>query len=132
MKEEGKEVERGRISSDKIGNYKDLIAWQKSMQLVKIVYSLCKQLPPSEQFVMSDQLRRSAISIPSNIAEGQKRLNRAETIQFTGIALGSAAELETQLLLCNDLFNLPIDEALILVIDIQKLLSGLIRSLRQN
>lgn len=102
------------------------------MQLVKIVYSLCKQLPPSEQFVMSDQLRRSAISIPSNIAEGQKRLNRAETIQFTGIALGSAAELETQLLLCNDLFNLPIDEALILVIDIQKLLSGLIRSLRQN
>lgn len=118
------------MKEDSVQNYKDLVVWQKSMKLVAMIYPLCRQLPKSEQFVMSDQIRRSAISIPSNIAEGQKRLNRAETIQFTGIALGSAAELETQLLLAKDIYALPVEGALAAVIEVQKLFSGLIRSLR--
>ena len=113
-----------------ITNYKDLLVWQKSMGLVGSVYRICKVLPKSEQFVLSDQIRRSAISIPSNIAEGQKRLNRAETIQFTGIALGPAAELETQLILVEQLHGISTKTELEITLEISKMLSGLIRSLR--
>ena len=80
-------------------DYKELIVWQKSMDLVSEVYKLVKKLPKEETYVLSDQMRRSAISIPSNIAEGNSRHTTKEYIYFLSIARGSIAELETQLLL---------------------------------
>lgn len=113
-----------------VHNYKDLVVWQKSISLVKIVYQLTKELPASERFVLTDQIRRAVVSIPSNIAEGQKRLNRKETVQFTGITLGSTAEVETQLVIMHQLHGTDTEEANLLVEEISKMLSGLIRSLR--
>jgi len=81
-------------------NYQDLIVWQKAMELAEIVYVLARKLPKEELFALSDQMRRAAISIPSNIAEGHARNSTKEFIQFLSIAKGSTAEIETQLLLC--------------------------------
>lgn len=83
-----------------IKDYKDLIVWQKAMDLVVEVYALAKLLPKEEMYALSSQIRRAAISIPSNIAEGQARNSTKEFTQFLAIAKGSKAELETQLLLC--------------------------------
>lgn len=76
--------------------YRDIIAWQKSMLLVEQVYRFTSKFPPSEQFGLTSQMRRCAVSIPSNIAEGSKRHSRPDFRHFLSIALGSAAELETQ------------------------------------
>ena len=83
-----------------IKDFKDLTVWQKAMELVAEVYLLVKKLPKEELFALSDQIRRSSISIPSNIAEGQARNSVKEFIHFLAIAKGPKAELETQLLLC--------------------------------
>ena len=84
-------------------SYKKLTVWSKSIELVKTTYSLTKELPKSEQFGLSTQMRRAAVSIPSNIAEGYLRGHRTELVRFASIALGSAAELETQLVICRSL-----------------------------
>ncbi len=84
-------------------SYKDLIVWQKNFELVKSVYNLTKQFPREELYGLVSQMRRSAVSIPSNLAEGYSRKSRQEYIQFVRIAFGSGAELETQLLLVIDL-----------------------------
>ncbi|MBL8030977.1 MAG: four helix bundle protein [Candidatus Doudnabacteria bacterium] len=81
-------------------SYKDLIVWQKSLELAHLIYDATKQLPKSELFGLVSQMQRAAVSIPSNIAEGYDRNNPGEFRQFLGIAYGSSAELETQLLLC--------------------------------
>ena len=81
--------------------YKELKVWQKSMELVKEIYSLVKKLPKEELYVLSDQMRRAVVSIPSNIAEGQSRNSTKEFIQFLNIAAGSNAELFTHLLICE-------------------------------
>ncbi|MGN0456071.1 MAG: four helix bundle protein [Acutalibacteraceae bacterium] len=81
-------------------SYKELIVWQKSMDLVDEVYRLIKKLPREELYALSDQMRRSAISIPSNIAEGHSRHSAKEFRHFLSISKGSASELETQLLIC--------------------------------
>ena len=86
-----------------VGNYRELLVWQKAMEVVKVVYSLVSRLPMEERFALSDQMRRSAVSIPSNIAEGQARNSTSEFVRFLSIAQGSRAELETQLLLCVEL-----------------------------
>ena len=78
-------------------SYKDLIVWKKSMDLVDEVYCLVKLLPKEELFALADQLRRSAVSVPSNIAEGHGRQTRREFSQFLSIARGSVFEVETQL-----------------------------------
>lgn len=82
-----------------VRNYKELIVWQKAMEVAEQAYRLVKLLPKEETYALSDQMRRSAISIPSNIAEGQARNSSKEFMKFLSIAKGSAAELETQLLL---------------------------------
>lgn len=87
-------------------SFKDLVVWQEAMGLVKAVYGVCRKLPKEETYALSDQMRRSAVSVPSNIAEGQKRINKQEFIQFLGIALGSLGELETQLILAQDLYDI--------------------------
>lgn len=83
----------------KIKNFKDLRIWQKGIEIVKDVYSLTKKFPREELYGLTSQLRRSAISIPSNIAEGFKRYHNREYKQFLHIALGSSAELESQLVI---------------------------------
>ena len=84
-------------------SYKELIVWQKSMKLAEKVYLLVKALPREETYALSDQIRRAAVSIPSNIAEGHARQSQKEFLQLLCIARGSRAELETQLLLAQRL-----------------------------
>lgn len=111
-----------------IKDFKDLVVWQKAMELVAEVYLIAKKLPKEELFALSDQIRRSAISIPSNIAEGQGRNSTKEFIQFLAISKGSKAELETQLLLCvkvDYLNNKDIETEISLIQEVGKMLNGL-------
>lgn len=87
----------------KTGCYKDLEIWQKSMDLTIEVYSLTKLMPQEEKYALSDQMRRAAVSIPSNIAEGIGRGSEKETVRFLYISKGSLLELETQLEICKRL-----------------------------
>jgi four helix bundle protein len=84
-------------------SYKDLIVWRKSLALVKIVYQTTKEFPKDEVFGLISQMRRSAVSIASNIAEGACRGTKKDYVQFLRVALGSAAELETQLIVSFEL-----------------------------
>jgi four helix bundle protein len=86
-----------------INSYKELIVWQKSFKLVKQLYEITKAFPKSETYGIISQIRRAAVSIPSNIAEGFVRKSKKEFSQFVAIAFGSGAELETQLLLAQEL-----------------------------
>jgi four helix bundle protein len=83
--------------------YRDLLVWQKGMALVKRIYQLTASFPDTEKFGLTSQMRRAAVSIPSNIAEGQARKSTGEFVQFISNAEGSAAELDTQLQLSVDL-----------------------------
>jgi four helix bundle protein len=85
-----------------VRNFKDLIVWQKAMKLVVGVYRITRMFPKEELFVLTAQVRRAAISIPSNVAEGHARQGR-EFAHYLSITLGSAAELETQLLIAVEL-----------------------------
>ncbi len=87
----------------KIHSYKDLIVWQKSIRLVQEVFELTSEFPRSELYGIISQMRRSAISIPSNIAEGYGRRSHKEYVQFYAISYGSALELETQLIIAGKL-----------------------------
>lgn len=114
-------------------SFRDLIVWQKVMLLAREIYQLVKMLPVEERYALSDQMRRAAVSVPSNIAEGQARNSTKEFIQFLYIAKGSNAELMTQLLLCVDfeyLTDEQIHHAKQLSYKVGQLLSALIRSLR--
>lgn len=116
----------------KTSDYKELQVWQKAMDLVVEVYNIIKLLPKEEMYGISDQIRRSAVSIPSNIAEGQSRNSVKEFIQFLSIARGSLAELETQLLICikvNMLSEDNIAEAKNITIEIGKMIKGLMNKL---
>lgn len=116
-------------------DFKDLIVWQKAMELVTEVYCLVKRLPKEELFSLSDQIRRAVISIPSNIAEGHGRNSTKEFIQFLAIAKGSKAELETQLLICvkiHYLNNSDIETAINLIKEVGKMLNALQKSLIPN
>lgn len=112
-----------------VKSYKDLVVWQQSMELVKQIYNLTALLPKSEQFGLTNQLTRCAVSIPSNIAEGQQRQNLKEYRQFLGIAKGSAGELETQLLIVKDIYSIDISEGLKKLHSIQKMLFSLSKRL---
>ena len=84
-------------------SYKDLIVWQRGIQLVAEVYRLTKKFPKEEMFGLISQMRRAAVSIPANIAEGYARKHRPEYLQFLRIAFGSGAELETHLVITEEL-----------------------------
>lgn len=86
-----------------VKSYKDLIVWQKAIQLVKEIYRLTAKFPPSEQYGLSLQIRKAVVSIPSNIAEGYGRKSPKEYAQHFSIAYGSALELETQVFIANEL-----------------------------
>ena len=110
----------------------DLKVWEKSMNLVTEVYRIVKLLPSEERYALSDQMRRSAVSIPSNIAEGHGRYSSREFAQFLSIAKGSLYELTTQLMLCERIKYLDsqhIQPLLAICDEIDKMLSSLIRSI---
>ena len=110
--------------------YKDLIVWQKSMLVAKGIYALVKKLPKEEIYALSDQMRRAAVSIPSNIAEGYGRISHKEYAHFLSIAKGSASELTTQLELCvmiGYLTDEDIHESLTLLDEIERMLHCMIR-----
>jgi four helix bundle protein len=86
-----------------IRNYKDLLVWQEGMKLAKQIYVLTSSFPADEKFGLVAQMRRAAVSVPSNIAEGQARKTTGEFKQFLGIAQGSLAELDTQIILSVEL-----------------------------
>ncbi len=116
-------------------SFEDLIVWQQSMLLAREIYKLVQVLPVEERYALSDQMRRAAVSIPSNIAEGQARNTSKEFIQFLHIAKGSNAELITQLLLCVDFGYLTEEQihyARKLSYKVAQLLSALIRSLKSK
>lgn len=109
----------------KIQSYKDLIVWQKSMLLVTMVFKLSEEFPRSELFGIVSQMRRAAVSIPSNIAEGWGRRSIKEYHQFYAIAYGSVLELETQLLISQNLKfgnNLKYQTIYPLLIEVSKML----------
>lgn len=117
------------MMSDNAKTLKDLIVWQKAMAFVEEVYNLTGRMPQSELYGLTSQIRRSAVSIPSHIAEGAARNHNKEFMQFLYVALGSIAELETQLLLAERLqfiLAAPIDN----LSEIKKMLLGLIKSKR--
>ena len=87
-------------------DYKELDVWKETKELVKLVYAFTNDMPLNEQFGLTLQVRRAAVSIPSNIAEGIGRNHTKDTIQFLFIARGSMFELETQLILCKEICNL--------------------------
>ena len=103
-------------------SFKDLIVWQKSMALVKDIYRVSDRLPAKEKFGLVSQMQRCVVSIPSNIAEGNKRSTAKDYVQFLRTASGSAAELETQLLLAKDLYGLNVVQELSMLEEIQKML----------
>lgn len=112
-----------------INGYRDLIVWQKSMDLVDEIYKIIKLLPQEERFALSDQMRRSAISVPSNIAEGYERKSKKEYLQFLSIAKSSRAELETQLYICirqNYITHSQADKAFGLCDEVGRILNALI------
>ena len=86
-----------------VKSYKDLLIWQKGIEIVSMTYSLVSSFPKDELYALSSQIKRSSVSIPSNIAEGYGRQTTQNYIQFVRIARGSLFELETQLLLANKL-----------------------------
>lgn len=115
-----------------IQSFRQLTVWQKSFRLVIDVYTLTSKLPKSEQFGLISQINRCAVSIPSNIAEGQQRHNRKEYRQFLGIALGSAAELETQILLTEKIYKTDVKLIVSELLEVQKMLYVLSKKLEPN
>jgi four helix bundle protein len=106
-------------------DHKDLDVWKKGMELVERVYSMSRAFPDSERYGLTSQIRRAAVSIPSNIAEGAARKSDKELLQFLSIAIGSLAELETQYLIAIRLGFLEKDKSLTnLINDEKQLLLG--------
>ncbi|OGI72528.1 hypothetical protein A3J61_00985 [Candidatus Nomurabacteria bacterium RIFCSPHIGHO2_02_FULL_38_15] len=120
------------MNEPSIKSYKDLIVWQKGYELVKQVYTITAKLPQAEVFALQSQMRRSAVSIVSNIAEGSSRKTRKDYCQFMHIAYGSTSELETQLFLCKDLYNISIEPQLELITEVSKMLRTIINKLESS
>ncbi|MCI0619982.1 four helix bundle protein [Candidatus Wolfebacteria bacterium] len=111
-------------------SYKDLTVWQRAIELVEEVYTLTKALPKEEMYNLMSQMRRSSVSIPSNIAEGYKRRGLGEYLQFLSIADASAAELETQITIMRKQYpDLGCTHAERLIEEVQKMLFVLIKKL---
>ena len=116
-----------------MASYRDLVVWQKAMDLVVEVYRLTKKLPKEETYALSSQMRRAAVSIPVNIAEGQDRNTNKEFCNYLYIARGSRAELETQINICIRIGYLTIEDdietSMNLINEVGRMLSKLISKL---
>ena len=116
-------------------SYKDLVVWQKGIDLAKLVYQLTRNFPGEEKFGLVSQMRRAAISVPSNIAEGQARHTTGEFIQFISHAEGSVAELDTQLILSVELELCAQSDVIVAsetLDEIRRMLNALRRKLAQR
>jgi four helix bundle protein len=114
-------------------SYKDLVAWRKAMELVGEIYRMTQGFPQKELYGLTSQLRRAAVSVPSNIAEGQGRLSKGEFHQFLGHARGSLMEVETQVLIAQDLGYLDktsTEKLLEKAAELGRVLNGLLASLK--
>ena len=117
-----------------IRSYGDLVVWQKAVELVTEFYRLTRTFPKEEMFCLMSQMRRAAVSIPSNIAEGHAKLSRKEYLYFLGNARGSLAELETQFTIGRNLGFLEaakMNRALEQAGELGRILNGLLASLRK-
>lgn len=115
------------------GGYQDLIVWGKAMDLAEAVYRQTRDFPREEAYGLTSQMRRAAVSIPSNIAEGASRAGGKEFLQFAHIAWGSASELETQLLLAERIGYISNGKELLAKLaGVKQLINGLIRSLKEK
>jgi four helix bundle protein len=142
MSQDAVEMESRHVSNDELPktsapaqSFRDLQVWQKSMKLTAAVYHLTQSFPREEMFGLTSQLRRCAVSIPSNIAEGHGRMNPREFRRFLLIARGSNSELQTQLELSSELgFTDPqkLVSAQSLSREIEKMLTGLVGNLRNT
>ena len=113
-------------------SYRDLEVWQRSMQFAKRIYQVTQAFPSDERFGLTNQLRRASVSVPSNLAEGHARFGAGEFSRFISIAMGSIAEIETQVLLSQDLGYLKqttTEELLAELETIGKMLRGLAKSI---
>ena len=122
----------GQGTREMLKNFKDLKVWQKSYQLSLEVYKITKGFPQEEKYSLTSQMRRSAVSIPSNIAEGYGRKTTLDYINYLYIAYGSYCELETQILLSGDLGYIKVeklDELQDGIREIERMLKALIKSL---
>jgi four helix bundle protein len=118
-----------------VQSYRDLVAWQKAMELVTEIYRISQNFPKEELFGLMSQIRRAAVSIPSNIAEGHAKLSRKEYQHFLGHARGSLAEVETQLLIAQNLHYLGAEmtsQMLDMAAEIGRILNGLLASLKSR
>ncbi|WP_076791017.1 four helix bundle protein [Chlorobium sp. KB01] len=116
-----------------VQNYRELIVWQKAMDMVEWVYQATKAFPKEELYGLTNQVRRAAVSIPSNIAEGQARQSTAEFKNFLSIAQGSRAEVETQIMIAQRLGYLPqqqTDQILNLSEEIKRMIYSLTAKLK--
>lgn len=121
--------------SDRVRNYRDLIVWQRAMDLVVAVYQTTKSWPQSEVHGLISQTQRAAVSVPANIAEGQGRGGDREFGRYLAIAHGSLRELETHIMIGERLGYVPTDNASLLLEqanDVGRLIQGLLRKLRSN
>jgi four helix bundle protein len=118
-----------------VKDYRDLIVWQKAMDLVEAIYQTTKSFPREEIYGLTSQLRRAAVSIPSNIAEGNGRNSTRDYIHFIGMAYGSLKEAETQILIAERLHYIDSDHNSRLVqmtTEVARLISGLMNSLNRK
>lgn len=110
-------------------NFRELNICKESMELVKMVYNPTKQLPVEERFGLISQINRSVISIPSNIAEGSGRTSEKELIYFLNIAISSSYELETQLILINEIYQVENENIISKLNTLQKMIAGFKKTL---
>ena len=118
-----------------IKSYRDLIAWQKGILLCKQVYHVTSGFPDHERFGLTSQLRRAAVSIPSNIAEGYGRRRTQDYLRFLDVARGSLAEVDTQLVLARELTYAAPSELSVCdqaVIELDRILCGLVRAIQRT
>jgi len=118
-----------------VRSYRDLLVWQKSIDLAEMIYLDSKSFPAEERFGLTSQIRRAAVSVPANIAEGAARTGTGEYLQFLSVASGSLAEVETFLILAERLKLLSADRTQTLLThceEISRMLAGLKRSLRSR
>ena len=123
------------IRENKVRTHRDLDVWKKSIDLVTLIYKYTADYPKDEMYGLTSQIRRCAVSIPSNIAEGSARTTRKDFSHFLAIALGSVAELETQLIISKNLNYLPetvLNELMPELISIRRMTLGLRKSINKE
>ena len=113
-------------------NFREMNIWKNSMEIVKMVYIVSAELPSDEKFGLKSQIQRCSISVPSNIAEGSGRSTVKDFINFLNISLSSSYELETQLILLNELYKIETEKIIKEINELQRMMIGFKRSLSSN